>query len=384
MCSLFYLKEGDKLNYILMHKDIPVVQLKLDKNTGSISRLGELYSKGHLPLGTSATDRISLNRWWTNRSIPNSRIGLKYALIVLKIPTPELLMRASYGLSLSDQYWICPEYTSIKWQEINFFTNDFSQDVGEVLFYSKKPGKSSNLMSPDNVTNGWLRKKWEIINGKRFLIKGGNQEPLNEVIASNLMRRTTSVNFVPYYLMTEGGKPYSLCENFITPNTEFITACSIFKTQKKKNHISYYQHFLNCCEALGIPNYQDSLNKMLTIDYIIANTDRHLNNFGAIRNADTLEWIGMAPIFDSGTSLWCEQSIDQIKTSKDCIPGKPFKTNHKQQIKLVTDFTWLDFKRLDSFMEESNELLASINFQRRNQICTALENQIRNLQNLTS
>lgn len=384
MCSLFYLKEGDKLNYILMHKDIPVVQLKLDKNTGSISRLGELYSKEHLPLGTSATDRISLNRWWTNRSIPNSRTGLKYALIALKIPTPELLMRASYGLSLSDQYWICPEHTSIKWQEINFFTNDFSQDVGEVLFHSKKPGKSSNLMSPDNVTNGWLRKKWEIINGKRFLMKGGNQEPLNEVIASNLMRHITSVNFVPYYLMTEGGKPYSLCENFITPNTEFITACSIFKTQKKKNHISYYQHFLNCCEALGIPNYQDSLNKMLTIDYIIANTDRHLNNFGAIRNADTLEWIGMAPIFDSGTSLWCEQSIDQIKTSKDCIPGKPFKTNHKQQIKLVTDFTWLDFKKLNNFIEESNELLASINFQRRNQICIALENQIRNLQNLTS
>lgn len=63
-CVLFfYLKEGDKLNYILMHKDIPVIQLKLDKNTGCISKLGELYSKEHLPLGTSATDRISLNRW---------------------------------------------------------------------------------------------------------------------------------------------------------------------------------------------------------------------------------------------------------------------------------------------------------------------------------
>lgn len=255
-----------------MHKDIPVVQLKLDKNTGSISKLGELYSKEHLPLGTLATDRISLNRWWSNRSIPNTRTGLKYALIVLKIPTPELLMKESYGLSLSDQYWICPEHISIKWQEINFFTNDFSQDVGEVLFHSKKPSKSPNLMSPDNVTNGWLKKKWEIINGKRFLMKGGNQEPINEVIASNLMRRITSVNFVPYYLMTEDGKPYSLCENFITPNIEFITAWSIFQTQKKQNHISYYQHFLNCCEALGIPNYQDSLNKMITIDYIIANT----------------------------------------------------------------------------------------------------------------
>ena len=116
---------------------------------------------------------------------------------------------------------------------------------------------------------------------------------------------------------------------------------------------------------------------MLTIDYLIANTDRHLNNFGAIRNADTLEWIGMAPIFDSGTSLWCEQLIDHN-------PSKPFKTNHKQQIKLVTDFSWLDFTKLNDFLKESNELLTSINSQKRKQICTALENQIRILQNLTS
>ncbi len=377
-------EEGDKLNYILMHKNIPVIQFKLDKNTGFISKLGELYSKEHLPLGTSETDRISLNRWWSNRSIPNSRTGLKYALIALKIPTPELLMKESYGLSLSDQYWICPEHTSIKWEEVNFFTNDFSQDVGEVLFHSKKPSKSPNLLSPDSTTDGWLKKKWEIINGKRFLIKGGSQEPINEVIATHLMRRIPSINFVPYHLMTEAGKPYCFCENFITLNTEFVTACSIFKTQKKKNHISYYQHFLNCCEALGIPNYQDSINKMLTIDYILANTDRHLNNFGAIRNADTLEWIGMAPIFDSGTSLWCEQSIAQIKTSKECVPSKPFKTSHKQQIKLVTDFSWLDFTKLNGFIEESNELLASIEPQRRKQIIIALENQIRNLQNLIS
>ncbi len=43
---------------------------------------------------------------------------------------------------------------------------------------------------------------------------------------------------------------------------------------------------------------------MLTLDYIIANGDRHYNNFGFIRNAETLEWQGLAPIFDSGASLW--------------------------------------------------------------------------------
>lgn len=369
-----------------MHKDIPVINLRFDKITGAISKIGELYSKEHLPLGTSETNRISLSRWWLNRSIPATRIGLKGALITLKIPSSELLMKESLGLSLTDQYWICPENANIKWKEVNFFYNDFSADVGNALFYPNKLNKTPDLMSPNNTTDGWLRKKWEIINGKRFLMKGGSgqlqQEPINEVIAANLMRHIGTIDYTHYYLMTECSRPYSLCENFVTSNTEFITACSIFKTQKKNNHTSSYQHFLNCCEALGIPNYQDSLNKMLTIDYLIANTDRHLNNFGAIRNAETLEWIGMTPIFDSGTSLWNEQPIDMIKTSKECIPSKPFKSNHKAQIKLVTDFSWLEFKRLDVFIDESNELLAEHFPQRRKQICTALENQIRNLQNL--
>ncbi len=41
---------------------------------------------------------------------------------------------------------------------------------------------------------------------------------------------------------------------------------------------------------------------MIVLDYIIANEDRHLNNFGLLRNAETLEWYGFAPIYDSGSS----------------------------------------------------------------------------------
>lgn len=32
------------------------------------------------------------------------------------------------------------------------------------------------------------------------------------------------------------------------------------------------------------------------------NKDRHFNNFGVLRNTETLEWLGMAPIYDSGSS----------------------------------------------------------------------------------
>ena len=75
-------------------------------------------------------------------------------------------------------------------------------------------------------------------------------------------------------------------------------------------------HYVNLCEEHGIKNIRHSLDEMLVIDYIVANEDRHFNNFGVIRNAETLEWRSAAPIFDSGTSLGynrLERSIADIK-----------------------------------------------------------------------
>ena len=42
---------------------------------------------------------------------------------------------------------------------------------------------------------------------------------------------------------------------------------------------------------------------MVLLDYLLVNEDRHFNNFGIIRDANTLKWLDVAPIFDSGESL---------------------------------------------------------------------------------
>lgn len=50
---------------------------------------------------------------------------------------------------------------------------------------------------------------------------------------------------------------------------------------------------------------------MIVCDSIIANTDRHLRNFGFIRDIDTLEW-RFAPLFDSGNSLWYDKDESEV------------------------------------------------------------------------
>lgn len=87
--------------------------------------------------------------------------------------------------------------------------------------------------------------------------------------------------------------------------------------------VNAYDHFLACCEKLGIPDVPERLQPMMILDYLICNQDRHFGNFGAIRDAVTLEWVGFAPIFDSGTSLWFDQYASKINALAD-TPAKPF------------------------------------------------------------
>ena len=354
--------EVNSLKCTLMHKRMKVAELELDDATGFIQKIGTVYAPEHLPVGVPVrrgiTDRAALNEWWTDRSIPASRFGVREALEALEISSTKMLLVRSFGLSLSDQYWICPEGSNLTWDSINFFENDFSEDIGDILFGENKKKDALDFSSPDNTSDGNLKKRWKIIDGKRCLIKGGSnpfrQQPFNEVIAAGLMERL-DIPHVPYTVVWNKYAPYSVCEDFVTEDAELVPAWRIFKTKKKDNSASVYQHFVSCCEALGIQGTVPFLDRMIVLDYVIANEDRHFNNFGVLRNAETLEWLGFAPIYDSGSSLGYDKMPAQMRSEKEAV-CKPFKNHHTEQIKLVSDFSWIDFDKLS----DAKELIESV------------------------
>lgn len=351
------------MKYTLMHKSIPVLDLGLDEATGSIQKLGNAHHKEHFPLGTvdrhGIVDRTALNAWWIDRCIPASRSGVRRALEALNISTPQLLLTRCFGLSLSDQYWVKAQGSDLEWESINFFHNPFSEDIGDVLLGKAAKPVGIDFCSPDNTSDGYLKKRWKIIDGKRCLLKAGSppfmQQPFNEVIAS-LVAERLGIPHVSYTLLWDEGIPYSVCEDFITPETELVSAWRVMQSVKKDNSISLYQHYLNCCESFGIPGIRHAVDQMIVLDYLIANEDRHQNNFGLIRNADTLEWIGPAPIFDSGSSLGFDKLPGQILSDRG-IECKPFKKAHEEQLKLVTSFDWVDFDRLQNVEDDLRAVL---------------------------
>lgn len=287
-------------------------------------------------------------------------------------------------MSLSDHYWVCPKDEDLSWDKINFFENDFSLDVGNALFGKRNGIKKADLKSPDNTSDGWLKKKWIIQEGKRKLIKAGSppyyQEPFNEALASALCKRL-AIFHIDYDLILNDKEPLSMCDTFVNTNTELISAWCITQTETMKSNSSKYQHFNKCCQNLTINRMKEHIDKMIILDYIIANTDRHFNNFGAIRNVENLEWIEPAPIFDSGTSLWHNMDIDMIKPDYK-IESKPFGNNHTKQIKLVNNFEWFDHNFLYALDEEYENILEKNNHikkERRDILCGALKTRVKKL-----
>jgi len=353
------------LRYTLMHKNIAVADIDIDETLGGISKIRGIISEEHLPVGVvrmqrqnETIDRFAFNQWWTGRSIPASRMGLSDMLDTLGIASPNLLLTKCLGLSLLDHYWIRPYESNMLWEDVNFFDNGFSDDIGDLLFGTNGKNSGFDLCSPDNTSDGNLKKRWKIIDGKRCLLKSGSnpysQQTFNEVIASKIMERL-GIDHVPYSITWINDEPYSVCEDFVTKDTELISAWRVLQLRTKANHESEYLHYVNICRELGI-DIVSSLDKMIVLDYIIANEDRHFNNFGLLRDANTLEWLGAAPIFDSGTSLWYDRLTSRIPING--VNCKPFKKTHGEQLKLVSSLEWFKASKLDGIEDEILEVFS--------------------------
>lgn len=381
------------MEYSLMHKNVLVADLDLDNETGHILKIIKIFNVQHFPIGivdkNGIADRVALNDWWVDRSIPASRSGVKKALEVLNISNPKILLTKCFGLSLSDQYWIKPQNQDISWEMVNFFDNEFSEDIGDVLWGKQLNKDDVNYHSPDNTSDGCLKKRWKIVNGKRCLLKSGStpfmQQPFNEVIASIIMYRL-NIPHVPYsVIFDEDGQPYSICEDFITGNTELVSAWRVMQANKKRSDVSVYQHYINCCELYGINNIVHAIDQMIVVDYIIANEDRHQNNFGLVRDANTLEWLYPAPIYDSGSSLGYDKLTNQILSGKT-IECKPFKKTHEEQLNLVTSFDWIDFGALKGINRDIKKVFENageyIDGDRANAIISSVESRIEYLQGI--
>ena len=227
---------------------------------------------------------------------------------------------------------------SEKYSKINYFTNYYSKDIGDMVFspwlITKK--KIDNR-SPDLTTNGILKKRWKQKNDfSSMLIKAGSkathQEPLSEVLVSVLAEKMPNFSCVKYDLWIEGTTMCSKCDNFITMDTMLVPAHYLYFLEPKSEGENTVTHLLKMCEKYDVPNAESHLKTMLALDTITGNEDRNLGNIGYIMNVNTMKFIGPAPMFDSGNAYWSSGNINNAVKSKEFgdVEAKNLKEFRKQ------------------------------------------------------
>lgn len=349
--------------YYLMHKDIPVCLMELSED-GSLGNY-RINTKcfEHFPIGGKMNE-MKFHEWWRDRAIPKTRNGAKSALQRLGYESTNSALLNNLALSLSDCYWIQPRGEGLKWSDVNLYTNDFVDTFGELTINKDQEIDLRNkTMFNCAASQGELQKKWCVDSaGKRYMIKGNYgesyQQSINELFASTLHKMQGYTNYTSYSLTkvtVQGGLEGLGClsYDFCSENIEMISAWELLQSIKIRQNESLYYPLKRVCMELGIDenDFDIFMDYEIMTDYLMSNTDRHMNNISIIRDPDSLKILGMAPIYDTGNSMFYNVPFQYLRqVHLDDIETHSF---IKKEIKLLSyvkdrmcvdiDLTKMDF-----------------------------------------
>jgi hypothetical protein len=333
--------------YILKHKNKEVLCFEMNTEDYEVMGINKIVDMQRLPFIIEDKNNIvecavRLSTWIKGRGLSGSRNDIHNIRKLFKTDNLSKLVVDSYGLNLTDHYWLHKTDSNIKWESVNYFDNEFDQ-LKQSGNYSPVIDNSVKNPSPNFCVDGSIEKRWVIVNGERVLLKGSRyknmQEPFNEQIASMIMDEF-KIDHVHYkQKRTKDMIPYSECKTMSDKNNEFINAQWVLNSEYNKNK-PLYEHYMDVCKEQKIADVKENVDAMLAIDFFIGNEDRHRGNFGILRNADTLEWIKLAPIFDNGNSLFYDRENKSYDDWGLDTMGKAFGDSNRLQLELISYPGW--------------------------------------------
>jgi hypothetical protein len=336
-----------KKEYILKHKNKEVLYFEMNNEDYEVMGINKIIDEQRLPYYVEDKKNIveyaiRLNTWIKSRGLSGSRKDIHNIRKLFKTDNMSKLIVDSYGLNLTDHYWLHKTENAINWESVNYFDNDFDQ-LKQSGNYSPVIDNSVKNPSPNFCVDGSIEKRWVIANGERILLKGSRykcmQEPFNEQIASKIMDEF-EINHVHYdQKKTKDMIPYSECKTMSDKNNEFINAQWVLNSKSDENK-PLYEHYIDVCKEHKITDAKENIDAMIAIDFFIGNEDRHRGNFGILRNADTLDWVKIAPIFDNGNSLFYDKENESYDDWGIDTLGKAFGDSNRLQLTLIGYPEW--------------------------------------------
>lgn len=309
-----------KKRYELRLYDRPLIDFELDVDVfGEVSVSISDYdpsARSLMPMAlvSSVSDEALLN-WIETRTIPKNRafVDRLFEQVGLEQGDTMGLIDTCMGLSVNDSFWIVPSSFTGSFEDYNLYENE----LDEALAFTAYTGYTSSQhhragLSSEWTTDGQFPKAWRRIDGDLILYKAGTEgyansgmEPYSEFLASQVAE-AIGLPHVSYGLDRWHGKLASTCPIMNSIDTSLVTFWP-------STGVSRFPALLAAGAAIS-PLELDRLRFMTVFDSLIANRDRHANNYGFIRDNRTGAILGPAPIYDNNLSLFPEDMAGDFGT----------------------------------------------------------------------
>lgn len=224
--------------------------------------------------------------------------------------------------------------------------------------------------------------KWEQ-DGWWYKADAFGYESLAEVVVSHLLQKSnlTGQEIVLYepVMMRYKDKMYRGCRsrNFrgekeeLIPLERLARSCTGFGLAKQMAHMADVKERIRYAEEVvrnvtGLEDFGVYLTKMLEIDALFLNEDRHTNNIALLYDTQTKEY-RPCPFFDMGLSLFSDtrEAYPLVMGYEECrseITAKPFHRDFDEQLDAANELygCHLEFEvmatRIDRVIDEIEKL----------------------------
>lgn len=301
--------------FYLMNKDKKILKFLCDSTPLGISLEElEIYSD-RKPYGYS-----SIGDWIEKRQAPKHRQYIEELLRMCGCYDLDGYIRVTHALSLNDTFWVKPTQSILLWKDVSLYENHFDETIAKIAFEGGLYGREFTTTSPEFGTSGSFAKCWVKEDNSIFLLKRGSEgarnaglEPYSEMYASQVAK-IICPEVVDYKVVKYHDKLASKCKLFTSEKEGFVPIAKFFG--RRVNVIDILKQFENYGCA-------DEFRRMIVLDALIINTDRHMGNYGFIMNNETMEIKRMAPMFDHNLSLLPYAEEDDFKNIKQYLSSRP-------------------------------------------------------------
>jgi len=269
----------------------------------------EIVNENKLPLYLAKTHNVE--RWLETRSIDRHRANSRLLIKALRLTEKDDVQTviSVNAATITDSYWVKSPDSTLTYADIRFNDDYFANLAlrGDYDSFNKAMN-SKNSKTPELTNIGSFEKCWKLTNGEWWMYKTANHSEMFSELFAFELGMALGFNMAEYrrekkFIKTKdftdhASVNYEPAYSFMSDGDDYIETVGELR-------------------ALGsnlVPDYV----KMIFLDTLIANPDRHTFNFGVLRSLEG-KVLGLAPNFDNNMALIARGYPKNISRKNDVL-----------------------------------------------------------------